>query len=49
MYNLDKLIMILKNWPSDATTSYTSKNLKVEDKMLDNFEKELKDASTLMA
>jgi hypothetical protein len=42
--------MIMKNWPSDARTSCSSlvvvrmaKFLKVEDKMLDGFEKELED------
>jgi hypothetical protein len=54
--NLDKLIMILKNWPSDATTIYASLTtmkmaifLKVENRMLDNFEEELDDASILIA
>jgi len=48
--NLDELVMILKNWPSDARTSCSfvvvmgmAKFLKVEDKMLDDFEKELED------
>jgi hypothetical protein len=42
--------MILKNWPSDARTNYPSfatmrmvEFLKAKDKMLDNFEEELKD------
>lgn len=48
--NLDKLVMILKNWPNDARTNCSSlvvmgmvEFLKVEDKMLDDFEKELED------
>jgi hypothetical protein len=47
--------MVLKNFPNDVTTSYASlttmrmeKILKVENKMLDNFEKELENASTLL-
>jgi hypothetical protein len=48
--NLDKLVIIMKNWPSNARTNCPSLAtmkmvdfLKVKDKMLDNFEEELKD------
>jgi hypothetical protein len=48
--NLDKLVMILKNWPSDVRTNYPSPTtmrmvefLKVKNKMLDNFKEELDD------
>ncbi len=48
--NIDKLIMILNNWPNDAWTGYCflvtmgmTIFLKTEDKLLDNFEEELED------
>ncbi len=47
MENLDKLVMILKNWPSDARTSYCSlaiRGMTIEEELLDDFENELEDA-----
>jgi hypothetical protein len=47
MENLDKLVMILKNCPSDMRTSYCSLaigGMTIEEEPLDDFENELKDA-----
>ncbi|CAK9881164.1 unnamed protein product [Sphagnum jensenii] len=47
MENLDKLVMILKNCPSDMRTSYCSLaigGMMIEEEPLDDFENELKDA-----
>jgi hypothetical protein len=48
--NIDKLVVILKNWPSGVRTNCPSfatmrmvEFLKTKNKMLDNFEEELED------